>query len=98
MAPSGSRVHLPSAATPPIEVFINGVPQEAGRDYALEGRTLVFAQELIQPRKDNARSLFRTLFYGRYKPEHVVDVVYRVNGQRTVESGLEIEAGAQTSE
>ncbi len=91
MAPSGSRVHLPPSATPPLEVYINGVQQEPGRDYALEGRTLVFPQVLIQPRKDTAKSLFRSLFFGRYKPEHVVDVVYRVNGVRTVESGLDID-------
>ena len=53
----------------------------------LEGRTLVFAQALIQPRKDNARSLFRTLFYGRYKPEHVVDVVYRSTGSDASRAG-----------
>ena len=90
MAPSGSRVHLPLDVTPPFEVFINGVEQQAGRDYVLEGRTLVFDQTLIPPRKDNARSLFRTLFYGRYAPEHVVDVAYQVNGRAQVESGLEI--------
>ena len=64
--------------------------QEPGRDYTVENGLLVFGQTLIPPRKDNARSLFRTLFYGRYKPEHVVDVAYQVNGRRRVESGLEI--------
>ena len=54
-------------------------------------------QTLIPPRKDNARSLFRTLFYGRYKPEHVVDVAYQVNGQRRVESGLEIARARRAS-
>ena len=77
--------------TPPFEVFINGVRAAGGsRLRAWTDAALVFSQTLIPPRKDTARSLFRTLFFGRYKPEHVVDVAYQVNGRRQVESGLEI--------
>jgi hypothetical protein len=90
MAPLGSRVRLPLDISSPFEVFINGVEQEQGRDYTVENGQLVFTQKLIPPRKDNARSLFRTLFYGRYSPEHVVDVAYQANGRHRVESGLEI--------
>ena len=83
-------MRLPLDITSPFEVFINGVEQRAGADYTVDAGVLVFTQTLIPPRKDTAGSLFRTLFYGRYKPEHVVDVAYQVNGHRRVESGLEI--------
>ena len=43
-----SRVELPDGATPPLRVFVNGVAQEEGKDYRLEGRTLVFEDRLLK--------------------------------------------------
>jgi hypothetical protein len=97
MAPLGSRVRLPPGVTPPFEVFVNGVGQVEGRDYTVSDGALIFDRELVQPRKDTAKSLFRTLFFGRYAPEHVVDVTYQAGGESRVASGLDIEPG-QTSE
>ena len=37
------RVPLPRGAERPFQVFVNGVPQEEGEDYEVEGRELVFA-------------------------------------------------------
>ena len=85
---------LPPQVAGPFEVYINGVLQERDRDYTVRGRSLVFNRDLIPPRKDTAKSLFRTLFYGRYKPEHVVDVAFQAGGERRMVSGLPI----QTSE
>ncbi len=97
MEPSGSRVDLPPQVVAPFEVYVNGVLQERNRDYAVLGRSLVFNRDLIQPRKDTAKSLFRTLFYGRYKAEHTVDVAFQAGGERRMVSGLPI-TPAQTSE
>jgi len=45
-APRGTRVRLPQAVVRPFEVYVNGVPQEEGADFSVEGRTLVFEREL----------------------------------------------------
>jgi hypothetical protein len=89
---SGSRVQLPAGVRPPFDVFVNGVVQRPGVDYAVDDDRLVFARPLVPPRPDTARSLFRGLFFGRYKPEDVVDVAYQADGRPHVISGLQITA------
>jgi hypothetical protein len=86
----GSRVQLPPEVEPPFEVYVNGLPQTDGVDYEVEGRELVFAKELVPPARDTARSLVRGFFFGRYKPEHTVDVAYQAGGRGHVVSGLRI--------
>ena len=87
---TGSLVRLPPGLEPPFEVFVNGVAQERGRDYEVRGEVLVFSRHLVPPRRDTARSLFRGLFWGRYKTEHTVDVTFQADGRPQVVSGLEI--------
>jgi hypothetical protein len=87
---NGSRVALPPDATAPVEVFINGVAQVEGADYVLDGRELRFARELIPPRPDNARSVVRGFFFGRYAPEDVVDIAWHAGGRGHLRSGVAI--------
>ena len=87
---TGSRVQLPPEVEPPFEVYVNGLLQTEGTDYSVDGRELVFAAVLVAPPRDTARSLFRGFFFGRYKPEHVVDVAYQAGGRGHVISGLPI--------
>jgi hypothetical protein len=87
---TGSRVQLPPEVERPFEVYVNGLIQTEGTDYAVEGRELVFAAKLVPPARDTARSLVRGFFFGRYKPEHVVDVAYQAGGRGHVVSGLPI--------
>jgi hypothetical protein len=87
---NGSRVRLPPEVERPFEVYVNGLPQTEGTDFRVEGRELVFARELTQPARDTARSLVRGFFFGRYKPEHTVDVAYQADGRGHVASGLPI--------
>jgi len=78
--------------TEPFEVFLNGVPQQAGRDYHLEGQTLVFDRRLAHEGKLGFwrwLSLFLGVA-GTYRQNDSVDVVYQVDGRRTVVSGLPI--------
>jgi len=42
----GTRVRLPGDVVRPFDVFLNGVRQEEGADYRIDGRTLVFEREL----------------------------------------------------
>ena len=87
---NGSRVTLPPEVDPPFEVYVNGLIQVEGGDYVVEGRELAFARELAPPVPDTARSLVRGFFFGRYRPEHVVDVAYQAGGRGHVVSGLPI--------
>jgi hypothetical protein len=87
-----SRVHLPPGATGPIEVFVNGVRQREGADFERRVGELVFRERLA----DEGRLGFwrwLSLFLGvagTYRQNDSVDVVYEVDGRRTVESGLPI--------
>ena len=87
-----SRVELPPHVLPPFEVFLNGVPQQEGSDYRVEGRTLVFARPLA---REGRLGLWRwaSMFLGlagTYRQNDSVDVVYQAAGRRTVASGLPI--------
>ena len=85
------RVPLPKGAVPPIRVFVNGVPQEEGRDYELVGRDLLFDRPLEKERLGMGRwtAMFFGL-WGSYGKNDSVDVQYRVGGRETVATGLEI--------
>lgn len=85
------RVPLPKGAEPPIRVFVNGVPQEQGRDYELAGRELLFDRPLEKERVGLGRwtAMFLGL-WGSYGKNDSVDVQYRVGGRDTVATGLEI--------
>jgi len=87
---NGSRVPLPPYAERPFQVFVNGVEKQEGRDFEVEGTSLVFAEELVPPRKDTMKTYARLMFWGRYKTEHSVDLVYQRGGRRQVTNGLEI--------
>jgi hypothetical protein len=88
-----SRVVLPPHVTAPFEVFVNGVPQQEGRDYRIEGRALVFGRSL---EREGRLGFWRWLsmflgIAGTYRQNDTVDVVYQAGGRRAVESGLAIE-------
>jgi hypothetical protein len=75
-----SRVKLPDGATPPVEVFVNGVAQEEGRDYRVEGREIVFDDRLLK--KEGRLGFWRwTLIFlglvGSYKQNDSVDVHWK---------------------
>jgi hypothetical protein len=85
-------VPLPSDVTEPFEVFVNGVLQERGRDYDVEGRALRFARPLA---KEGRLGILRwtSMFLGvagTYRKNDSVDVVYESAGRRRVASGLPI--------
>jgi hypothetical protein len=88
---NGSHVPLPTDAQRPFRVFVNGVPKQEGIDFEVRGSSLVFAERLIPPRKMTVGTYARLMFWGRYKPEHSVDLVYQRGGVQTVANGLPIE-------
>jgi hypothetical protein len=73
-------------------VFVNGVPQEEGKDFRLEGSTLVFERSLA---KEGRLGFWRWLSMflgvaGTYRQNDSVDVVYERGGRRVVASDLPI--------
>ena len=85
-------VPLPAEVTEPFEVFVNGVRQEPGSDYSVEAGALRFHRPLA---REGRLGLLRwaSMFFGvagTYRKNDSVDVVYDVDGRRTVASGLPI--------
>jgi hypothetical protein len=94
-----SRVPLPGEVAEPFEVYVNGVRQQAGRDFRVDGGTLVFDRSLA---REGRLGFWRwlSLFLGvagTYRQNDSVDVVYRAGGRRVVASGLPIEPSAPRS-
>ena len=90
-----SRVKLPPGAQPPLRVFVNGVPQEEGRDYRLVGRELHFDRLL---KKEGRLGFWRwtSMFLGlvgTYRQNDSVDVHYARDGEQRVAVYLDIEHG-----
>jgi hypothetical protein len=90
---TAARVELPRDALPPFEVFVNGVRQEQGKDFRVEGRSLVFDRSLAQ---EGRLGFWRWLsillgIAGTYRQNDSVDVVYARAGRRVLASNLPIE-------
>lgn len=89
-----SIVKLPAEVREPYEVYVNGVPQRAGADYQVKGRTLMFERELRKDRISKRRWLLGAWGVGTYKQDDSVDVRYEAaDGSPRVAEGLEIELG-----
>lgn len=94
-ASRGTRVRLPADVVRPFEVFVNGIEQREGRDFRIEGRTLVFEREL---RTEGKLGFWRWLSLwvgvaGTYRQNDSVDVVYESGGKRLVATDLPIKRG-----
>jgi hypothetical protein len=88
-----ARVELPDAVRGAIEVYVNGVLQEPGRDYDQAGRTLLFSRALKQ---EGRLGFWRwtSIFLGvagTYRQNDSIDVVYEANGRRVVAAKLPLE-------
>ena len=92
---SRTLVELPAHIPPEFEVYVSGVRQEPGRDYVLEGRSLVFTRELAEEGKLGFwrwASMWLGIA-GTYRKHETVDIVYERNGRREVETGLKLVPG-----
>jgi hypothetical protein len=92
-ASRGTRVRLPADVVRPFDVFVNGVQQQEGRDYRIDGRTLVFEREL---KTEGKLGFWRWLSLwvgvaGTYRQNDSVDVAYRRDGKPVVASRLPLE-------
>ncbi len=94
MSQAGSRVELPADVPEAFSVFINGVRQEPGSDYRVQGRTLVFSRSLAQEGRLGPLRWASMLFgvAGTYRKHDTLDVVYERDGRRVVATGLRPES------
>jgi hypothetical protein len=88
-----TRVRLPSYVTPPFQVYLNGVEQQEGSDYELEGDTLWFDREL---RTEGRLGFWRWLSMwvgvaGTYRQNDSVDVAYGTGTRKAVAAKLPLE-------
>ncbi len=89
----GTRVRLPADLVRPFQVFVNGVAQEEGSDYGVDGRTLVFDRVL---KAEGKLGFWRWLslwvgIAGTYRQNDSVDVTYQRNGKPVVATKLPLE-------
>jgi hypothetical protein len=91
-APVPSIVPLPPDVRAPFAVYVNGVPQKEGSDYAVVDRSLVFDRELKKEGKLGFWRWFMGAFgVGTYRQNDSVDVSYERNGGPRLVEGLDIE-------
>jgi hypothetical protein len=90
-----SRVILPPDVGLVYEVYVNGVPQQEGRDFRRVANELVFERQLAN---EGRLGIWRWLsiflgIAGTYRQNDSVDVIYRIGGRRVVAAGLPITRG-----
>ena len=83
----------PPMSSRPFEVFVNGVQQEEGSDFRVDGRTLVFDREL---KSEGKLGFWRWLSMwvgvaGTYRQNDSVDVAYQRGGKPVVATKLPLE-------
>lgn len=89
-----SIVRLPPGVGRTFEVYVNGVRQQPGSDYRVEGRSLVFDRELRKDRISGWRWLLGAWGVGTYRQDDSVDVRYETpDGAPRVAEALEIRCG-----
>ena len=69
-------VELPRNATAPFRVFVNGVLQREGEDYAVRERTLVFKRPLAKDVVSKKRWFLGAWGVGTYRKDDSVDVAW----------------------
>jgi hypothetical protein len=94
--PERTRVQLPAGLREPFDVFVNGIPQQPGRDFRRDGDELVFDRRLA---REGRLGVWRwlSLFLGvagTYRQNDSVDVVYQAGGRRVVATGLPLRISA----
>ena len=81
-----TRIDLPAHVSRPFEVFLNGVPQVEGADFETVGSSLVFGKSLEREGQIGFWRWARMVLgiAGTYRKNDTIDVVFTLNGRRTV--------------
>ena len=88
---AGDRVRLPAGAGPPFTVFINGVEQSEGADYAVEGGEVRFTRPIVKEKVGAGRWLAMYLgLFGTYRKDETVDLQFSRDGKVQLVSDLAV--------
>ena len=89
---AGRRVRLPRGAEPPFTVYLNGVEQQAGVAYEVEGREIAFSRPIVKEGKLGKLRWLSMLIglVGSYRKHETVDVSYRRGGAIQHATDLEV--------
>ena len=73
-----------------FDVYVNGILQEYGTDYQIDGRTLVFPRALTAEVKMTKFQFVRAALgiAGTYGKHDTIDVTYQRDGRKLVATGL----------
>jgi hypothetical protein len=88
---AGERVELPAGAERPFTVFVNGIEQSEGVDYAIEGAEIVFSRPIVKEKMGTGRWLAMYLgLFGTYRKDETVDLQFRRDGKVQLRSDLAV--------
>jgi len=88
---AGRRVRLPAGAEPPFTVFVNGIEQSLGSDYAIEAGEVVFTRPIVKEKVGAGRWLAMYLgLFGTYRKNETVDVQFHRDGKVQLRSDLPV--------
>lgn len=91
---AGTRARLPRGAEPPIRVYVNGVEQSEGEDYALRSGEIVFSRPILKEKVGAGRWMAMYLgLFGTYRKHETIDVEYRLGGKVHLASDVEVIPG-----
>ncbi len=85
-----STVELPSDVAEDYAVYLNGVLQEPGVDFDVEGRLLVFSRALRKDRISGWRWFLGAWGVGTYRQNDTVDIRYEIDGQPRLAHSVEV--------
>jgi len=88
---AGERVKIPAGAEPPFTVFINGVEQNEGSDYHVEGAEIAFTRPIVKEKIGTGRWLAMYLgLFGTYRKDETIDLQFNRNGKVELIPDLEV--------
>jgi hypothetical protein len=90
---AGRRVKLPAGAEAPYVVFINGIEQGEGSDYAVRAGEIVFTRQIVKEKVGTGRWLAMYLgLFGTYRKNETIDLQFQRGGKTELLSDLAVEA------
>ena len=88
---AGERVRIPAGAEPPYAVFVNGVEQAEGVDYAVEEREIAFNRPIVKEKIGTSRWLAMYLgLWGTYRKNETIDLQFQRQGRTELVSDLAV--------
>ncbi len=88
---AGERVKLPAGAEPPFTVFVNGIEQSEGADYAVADGEIVFSRAIVKEKIGTGRWLAMYLgLFGTYRKDETIDLQFQRGGKVQLLSDLAV--------